>query len=52
MVTPTDGTGTAPEVGSPAGSLRPAANDAPHPAVALLSNGRYGVMITAAGAGL
>ena len=51
MATSTDGTGTAPEAGSPAGSVRPAANDAPHPAVALLSNGRYGVMVTAAGAG-
>ena len=51
MATSTDGTGTAPEAASPAGSVRPAADDTPHPAVALLSNGRYGVMITAAGAG-
>ena len=51
MATSTDGTGTAPEAASPAGSVHPAANDAPPPAVALLSNGRYGVMVTAAGAG-
>ena len=51
MATSTDGTGTAPEAASPAGSVRPATNDTLHPAVALLSNGRYGVMVTAAGAG-
>ena len=51
MATSTDGAGTAPEAASPAGSVRPAADDTPLPAVALLSNGRYGVMITAAGAG-
>ena len=51
MATPTDGTGTAPEAASPAGSVRPAADDTPHPAVALLSNSQYSVMVTAAGAG-
>ena len=51
MATSTDGTGTAPEAASPAGSVRPATNETPPPAVALLSNGRYGVMVTAAGAG-
>ncbi len=51
MATSTDGTGTAPEAASPGGSIRPATNDTLHPAIALLSNGRYGVMVTAAGAG-
>src|SRR3954447_4905569 len=35
----------------PDGSVRFATADTRQPAVALLSNGRYGVMITAAGAG-
>ena len=35
----------------PAGSVQPATNETRPPAVALLSNGRYGVMVTAAGAG-
>ena len=51
MATSTDGTGTAPEAASPAGSVRPATDDTLPPAVALLSNGAYRVMITAAGAG-
>ena len=51
MATSTDGAGTAPEAASPAGSVQPAADDTPLPAVALLSNGRYGVMVTSAGAG-
>ena len=52
MATSTDGTGTAPEAASPAGSVRPATDDTPPPAVALLSNGRYGVMVTSAGAAI
>jgi cellobiose phosphorylase len=51
MTTSTDATRTAPEAASPAGSARPGANDPPHPEVALLSNGRYGVLVTASGAG-
>lgn len=51
MATSTDGTGTAPEAASPGRSARPATSDALAPEITLLSNGRYGVMITAAGAG-
>ena len=51
MATSTDGTGSAPEAAAPAGSVQPATNETLPPAVALLSNGRYGVMVTAAGAG-
>jgi hypothetical protein len=51
MATSTDGTGTAPEAASPAGSVRPATDDTLHPDLALLPHGRYGVMVTAAGAG-
>ena len=47
MATSTDGTGTTPEAASPPGSMRPATDDTLPPAIALLSNGRYGVMVTA-----
>jgi cellobiose phosphorylase len=50
MATSTDGNGTAPEAASPAQAVRPATNETLHPAIALLSNGRYGGMVTAAGA--
>ena len=51
MATSTPGTGTTPEAASPPGSMRPATDDTFHPAIALLSNGRYSVMVTASGAG-
>ena len=47
----TDGTGTAPEAVSPAGSVRPATNDTLHRAIAVLSTARTGLMVTASGAG-
>ena len=50
MATSTDGNGTAPEAASPAQAVRPATDETLHPAIALLSNGRYGGMVTAAGA--
>src|SRR5262245_35354835 len=49
MATSTDGPALA--VKLPARSVASTVIDTSHPAVALLSNGRYSVMITAAGAG-